>query len=187
MEKPGSNKIPVWLLDVDNVINVPPPYSYDSGNNVKKRYKNHPEWIKTVIHDFQIMYATAVVDFINDVSRQGLVKIKWTTSWGEYVVSEFAPGVGLDTFAVTDVKGSEFIYPHSKWWKYLGAKQAAEQGPFIWTDDDISKEAKLSVLAVGEKHGHDGVVIAPARSRGLEQPHLDEIMDFLVKHADNTA
>lgn len=187
MEMPKTGKLPVWLLDVDSVINVPPPYSYDSGNNVKKRLKVHPEWVKTVIHDFQIMYAPAVVDFINDVSRKGLVTIKWTTSWGQYAVSEFAPDVGLDTFAVSEDKGSEFIWPHENWWKYIAAKHAAWEGPFVWTDDDIDKKAKLAVLKEGEQYGHEGLVITPARSRGLEQPHLDQIMEFLLKQAENQA
>lgn len=180
MENPGKN-IPWWLLDVDNVINVPPPYSYDSGNNVKKRFKVHPEWNKIVVHDFQIMYAPAVVDFINDVSRKGLAKIKWTTSWGEYAVSEFAPAVGLDTFEVTDVKGSEFIWPHENWWKYVAARTASGQVDFVWTDDDIDKAAKLSAMKEASDNGHEALVIAPARSRGLEQPHLDQIMEFLLK------
>lgn len=182
MKTPGEN-IPTWLLDVDSVINVPPPYSYDSGNNVKKRFKVHPEWVKTVVHDFQIMYAPAVVDFINDVSRKGLAKIKWNTSWGQYAVTEFAPEVGLDTFEVSDVKGSEFIWPHENWWKYIAVKQAAWVGPFVWTDDDVDKAARLAAIKEAKDHGHDALVISPARSRGLEQPHLDEIMAFLLKLA----
>jgi hypothetical protein len=173
--------IPTWFLDIDGVINVPPPFSHDTGNNPKKRYATHPFWTKTKIAEYDIMYAKRVIDFINRVHHSGLIHIEWLTTWNQQAVTEFAPEVGLATFPVAGSKGSEFIYPVEKWWKYMAVEAVAEERNFIWTDDDLRKGFAAPLEKRNSEAGFESLVIAPHQSRGLENMHLKAIEEFATR------
>lgn len=172
---------PTWFLDIDGVINVPPPYSHDTGNNPKKRYATHPAWTKLMIDVYPIMYAHRVVDFINRVNRTGLIHVEWLTTWNQSAVTEFAPAVGLDTFPVAGSKGSEFLYPVEKWWKYMAVEAVAGERNFIWTDDDLRKGFADPLVQKNTEAGFESMVIWPHQSRGLENMHLKSIEAFATR------
>lgn len=172
---------PVWFLDIDGVINVPPPFSYDTGNNPKKRYATHPVWTKTVIQEYDIMYAKRVIDFINRMHTSGLIQIQWLTTWNQYAVTDFAPEVGLPVFPVAGSKGSEFIYPVENWWKYMAVEAVAGKRDFIWTDDDLRKGFAAPLEKKNREAGFESLVIAPHQSRGLNNLQLREIEEFATR------
>lgn len=180
-----STTTPIWFLDIDGVINVPPPYSYDTGKNKAKRLRVHPEWAKIEIEVddevFKIMYAPAVIDFINEIHRSGKAKVVFLTTWRKSAVEKFAPAVGLDeTIDFVDCnEGVESNYTVHKWWKY---KTVSSYLPcnFIWTDDDIRKQHFVHLVDYVRQHGFDGLAFHPAENKGLEVSHFNAINNFLA-------
>lgn len=172
---------PIWFLDIDGVINVPGPFSNEGGDNHDKLYATHPEWTNLMIGVYPIMYAHRVVEFINRVHRSGLVQVQWLTSWNQTAVTEFAPAVGLDTFPVAGAKGSEFIYPVEKWWKYKTVEAVAGERNFIWTDDDLRAGFMDKLVRKNHDAGFKSLIIAPHQSRGLNNLHLKSIEEFATR------
>lgn len=172
---------PIWFLDIDGVINVPPPFSHDTGNNPKKRYATHPVWEKTVIDEYDIMYAQRVIDFIKRMHETDLIEIHWLTTWNQHAVTEFAPEVGLPEFPVAGSKGSEFVYPVENWWKYMAVEAVAGERNIIWTDDDLRKGFAVPIEKKNAEAGFETLVIAPHQSRGLNNLQLRSIEEFAVR------
>lgn len=172
---------PIWFLDIDGVINVPPPYSDNGPDNNEIQYATHPEWTKVMIGVYPIMYAHRVVDFINRMHRSGLIRVEWLTSWNQTAVTDFAPAVGLDVFPVADSKGSEFIYPVENWWKYKAVEAVAGSRDFIWTDDDLRTGFAESLERKNREAGLESLVLAPHPSRGLNHLHLKSIEEFSTR------
>ena len=70
--------IPVWLLDVDGVINVTPQLGRGSqwprNQWTKRRVRsNGTQWTVTI--------ADAVLDFLRRADASGRVEIRWHTTW----------------------------------------------------------------------------------------------------------
>ena len=116
------------------------------------------------------------------MSREGLVRVIWLTTWRDAATHEFAPAVGLDAFPHIDSVGSDFC-GHIDWWKNVGLREfmAHKDEAFVWTDDDIG-----TLIRKGVRHDFEGrcLVITPMSSPGLEPHHLERIETFLL---DNTA
>lgn len=177
--------LPIWLVDIDSTLQVPPPHSFDIGNNNKKLLKLYAEWERVIIEGFHITYAPEVIAFINRMHESGLVEIQWLTTWKHLANTEFSPVVGLPEFPVSDAGGSDWIYPHENWWKYRSVEQHASVRPTIWTDDDITKEAAADMKSYAKDNQQESLVIRPAVSRGLEPSHLEQIEAFILTHSKN--
>lgn len=184
MSEEIENLKPVWLLDIDSTIQVPPPHSFDIGNNRKKLHKVWAEWEHIMIGKFHITYAPKVIDFIKRMDASGLVDIQWLTTWKHEANTTFAPAVGLPQFEVADGGGSDFIYPHENWWKYRTAEQAASVRPTIWSDDDITKKAAENIVKWGQRNDQDVLVLRPEDARALEPFHLEQIEAFIMSHQE---
>jgi len=85
---------PVWLLDVDGVINAatikPPTYVWPAD-----------AWIKTKVLGLTVHVAQPVLDFIREVHELGRVEIRWHTTW-QLDAPAFGEVLGLPTFPVAD-------------------------------------------------------------------------------------
>lgn len=148
---------PVWLLDIDGVLN---------GFARHPRVWKDKEWKKTYVRTpdslsgsgpWTIFYTPAVIDFINEMSDK--VDIYWLTSWASEAATHYAPAVGLNNtfpemFALTGVDPSiktgfqtNFSQKREAAYKMIFGDSAGSPGPFygrkiIWTDDDLGKSAR---------------------------------------------
>lgn len=173
---------PVWLLDIDGVLNAisgkPPTYLWSDD-----------KWIQTTLTnsmgDFPILTAKPVVDFINEIHDSGRAEIRWHTTWQEEAL-DFGDAVGLRSFKVVlspefHEYGPRFVAQQiaagkPKWWKFPAAERVIdeEKRPLLWTDDDISWELRNYPWNPVEPG-----VVSPDPATGLTPKHLKFIDKWL--------
>jgi len=165
-----DNKPPLWLLDVDGVINavcgtVPPGYE-------RRR-----------INGFQITWPTEIVARMRQLHETGAVEIRWLTTWCDDAASKIAPGLGLPLDCV--VEGSaDHLDPENRyvWWKSVTAKRLSDaepDRPLIWTDDDLDyAEIQGEVDWLRDRTGPT-LAIAPDVRQGITPKLMAKIEAFL--------
>ena len=167
--------IPIWLLDVDGVLNAV------RGSN-SLRDKNLPEdswvdWQYEVVIGYPILIATGLIEFVNSVHRNGLAEVRWLTTWKEQAQTELAPAFGFDHFEVQPTEPQKFS-DTSSWWKVTGAELALSEGrKVVWTDDDMW-ELRYTNL----NDDPDLFTIMPDTDSGLTPDDCFAIMTFLEGH-----
>lgn len=166
--------IPVWFMDVDGVIN-------SFGELSPAQIQAHGQYRRVNILGYPIWWSPAVVDFINEVSRAGLVEVVWLTTWTQDAVDHFAPKVGLDKFpAITDMSGGEYPWLLD-WWKWRAVRDFlgdnGAQRRVVWTDDDLGPRVKEAFqYRYGDEHS---LLLAPQSVPGLTQEDLAAVRAFL--------
>jgi hypothetical protein len=154
---------PVWLLDVDGVVNV-----------------SHPEWPNVsnrhayaAGHRYNMRWAPALIDRIDFLHTTGVVEIRWCTTWCAYADELerlfVLPPLGR---AFTDeINGGVASIA-----KLAAARQVLAEGrSLIWTDDtEVPERGHLrdELIAAG------ALLIRPRASVGLTPQHLDLIETF---------
>lgn len=159
---------PVWLLDIDGVINASKP-----GWSAAPR--------KVSCAGFTIRWAPALIVRIRELSRAGLVEIRWSSTWCGYPdqLGDLSTRLGLEfPSAFTD-------RPPTKTWADLKVEAAIDVlgagRRLVWTDDDEVGAARhlFPQLSEAEAQGR-ALLIAPRSNRGLQRNHLDLIEAFAL-------
>jgi hypothetical protein len=186
MTEPSIDRAPpVWLLDVDGVVNAvtaprrkPPLHVWPDGQWVDtKVWGNRQRW--------RIVAAQPVLDFIRSVHELGRAEVRWHTTWQDSA-NQLGEALGLPEFPVQDApEFAEPEWPGSRgWWKLPAVWRVLAEGrPVLWTDDDaktdLRPEQKATLAAAGCR------VIAPDPFTGLTPKHLRQIDEFLPKENAN--
>jgi hypothetical protein len=163
--------VPVWLLDIDGVINAatrgkPPTHAWPA-----------TDWIDTRAKTWRILAARPVLDFIRTVHEKGMAEIRWHTTW-QHDAQLLADALDLPTFSVQHAP--EFDELRAGWWKLPAAHRALDEGRgLVWTDDDIAVEVSDVELASFAMAG--AVVLTPPVRTGLCPRHLEQIDTYLAK------
>lgn len=157
---------PVWLLDIDGVINA-----------------NRPGWStaprKVSCAGLTIRWAPTLIVRIRQLHRAGHVDIRWSSTWCGYPaqLDELSTRFGVEfPLAFGD-------RPPSKTWADLKVEAAIDVlscgQRLVWTDDDEVDAARhlFPQLAEAEADGR-ALLIAPRSSRGLQPGDLDAIEAF---------
>lgn len=170
--------VPVWLLDIDGVVNA-----YGAGGLPTHAWPKD-DWIVTKANGFNIWAARPVLDFIRSVHTDGSAEIRWHTTWqnDSHLLAE---ALDLPEFPVQPAP--EFLdqggfLRRDMWWKLPAAQRvlAEEKRRLVWTDDDAAwslrggQEAELSALG-------PVLVLAPSEQTGLCPRHLRKIGAFLTE------
>jgi len=180
--------IPVWLLDIDGVINA-------CTNKPDRTVWPADDWrtdrVNASGHHFPITWSRQVVDFIRNAHDSGLVEIRWHTTW-QHEAQAVADLTGLPKFDVAHAP--EFLAynqiapaseaeriregrPRPPWWKLPAAERVMrdEARPLIWTDDDITWSTQAGLRA------HAPVLlVSPDERTGLTKRQLRKISDFIA-------
>ena len=122
-----TDGIPLWLLDVDGVINavcgsVPPGYQ-----------RQH-------VNGYQITWHTEVIARMRQLHETRAVEIRWLTTWCEDAATKIAPALGLPLDCVVEGSADHKASRGDGWWKAPAAKRLSDAEPhraLIWTDDDL--------------------------------------------------
>lgn len=157
---------PVWLLDIDGVINA-----------------NKPGWSapprRVRIAGFMIRWAPALIDRIRELRRDGAVDVRWASTWCGYPteLDQLSACIGLRLDPAFGDRAA------SKTWgdeKAEAALDVIRQGRrLIWTDDDEVDAARdLFPLIAKAEADSRALLIAPRSNRGLQPAHLDQIAEF---------
>ncbi|GAT68922.1 hypothetical protein PS9374_04587 [Planomonospora sphaerica] len=163
---------PVWLLDVDGVLNASRP-GWGAAPRSGTAYSGGTA--------YRMRWAPALLDRIRALHRAGGVEIRWCSTW----------------CADADQLERLFALPHlaRAWSEHLSATAAAAAKltaardvlahgqRLIWTDD-------VEVPTCGPVHDElteDGraLLIAPSPGRGLQPGHMAAIETFISAPADD--
>lgn len=171
-------KPPVWLLDIDGVINA-------VGRTVATNAWPKESWRQLRYRDrsstgsgLQITVALPVLDLIREVHEAGLAEVRWHTSWQD-AAPRLAVELGLPVFAVA--AAPEFhAGTRQGWWKVPAVRRVlADEGrAVVWTDDDASHDLghteRAELAALGRL-----LIVSPDPLTGLCKRHLAKISEFL--------
>jgi len=159
--------LPVWLLDVDGVINVDRTDAWEG---------SHQE---AVVHGFRLRWAPALIDQIRLLHTSKLAEVKWCTTWCG-LHSELEQLWQLPKFEPTFIIDSSARIAGEM--KLEAARRVlAEQRPLIWTDD---MEVPTRRSALGRELHAAGrtLLIRPHWASGLSPADLERITNFCREH-----
>ncbi|MFG1863061.1 HAD domain-containing protein [Microbispora bryophytorum] len=157
---------PVWLLDVDGVINASRP-GWGGAPRSGTAYSGSDA--------YRIRWAPALLDRIRALHRTGGVEIRWCSTWcadADQMERLFALP------RLTRAWSEQLSSTAAATAKLAAARQVLAHGRgLIWTDD-------VEVPTSGPVHdeltkGGRALLIAPLPSRGLQPEHMDAIEDFV--------
>lgn len=161
---------PLWLLDVDGVLNVNPG---------KPRWHAAPR--KTVARpgdgkEYVLRWAPALIARVRSLHTSGTVEVRWASSWIGHT-DVLARTLGLPDFEDAYVMHGAYSHQHRK---LDAAIFAARRGRrVIWTDDD-------AIPSDGEWRRFlddaGALLIAPRPNRGLSPEHMDAIEAYAHRY-----
>lgn len=171
---------PVWLLDVDGVINaiarkgdksVWPEENWRSAS-ISAVLDFDTNWF------FPILWSTDVIEFICSMAKK--VDIRWHTTWQEAASANLAPALGLPEFPVAEAPEYKDRKYGTDWWKLGAAERVVfdEGRPLIWTDDELFfwlSNARRLELA----YKSNSLFIAPHQNIGLSLNNIKTIREFV--------
>jgi hypothetical protein len=163
---------PLWLLDIDGVINACP-----ASGEAPDCWK---EWVRKDVVNFAgtwpILIAEEVIAFLNFVHYADLAEIRWHSTWQEES-EQVALAFGLPTFEVQACP--EAIRNGTvHWWKFPAVQREARERRVLWTDDDVRHH--LPVIERARLRVDHGVkIICPDAWQGLTPQDLEDIEVFL--------
>lgn len=157
---------PVWLLDVDGVVNAPrPPWP----GRISKSF---------AVADgqkFEMRYASGLVDRIRAVHEEGLAELRWCTTWNPWA-DQLESMWGLPVLARTaaDIPSGPAgdLVKHS-----IAANICGSGSPLVWTDDTAIPS--LPVGHPAKMVRHDVLLVAPNARAGLSPLDMQAIDTFL--------
>ncbi len=159
--------VPVWLLDVDGVLNADRPgwggaprsaMAYSGGNS------------------YRIRWAPPLLDRVRAVHAGGLAEIRWCTTWchqADQLEKLFDLPELARSLTVSPIPPSPDNWPL----KLSAAGEVLRSGrPLIWTDDDAIPgpgPERDELLSTGRV-----LLVEPKPDRGLQPTDLDAIEEF---------
>jgi len=160
---------PVWLLDVDGVINVARPAWH-----AQPRHQH--AWSPADQVSYPMRWAPELIDRLRSLHADGKVELRWCTTWclDADVLEELWELPRLDRALDADPmpRGADC------WPLKLAAAQEvlAEGRRLIWTDDDALP--KPGPTRDELTAGGLALLLAPKPNRGLRPEDLDRIESF---------
>ncbi len=174
-----ANDVPVWLLDIDGVINAvarePVPGSWPADQWVRVLVPAQLPELGAMV--FPILAARPVLEFVSETVRTRTAQVYWHSTWREAAVTDLAPVLGLPDIPVSDAPEWD-DRPQDLWWKLPAARRVVGSGRrLVWTDDDI---AEFPSDVEDLRRRQDTLLISPPRSIGLGPTDLRRITTFLA-------
>lgn len=156
--KQNSNS-PIWLLDVDGVLNAWP---------------RRDDRINAKVNGYNISYDPDIVKRIIDLHNSGKVEIRWLTTWRDLANDFISPLFGWPQFEVVPIQFSD---KNAAWWKLPAVVRMYSEGRrLIWTDDDIPFDADAVEFL---RDATNILWVAPVTATGLEHVDIDRIEKWL--------
>lgn len=163
---------PVWLLDVDGVLNATHPCPGGAPRTA-------------VVHGegrFTFRWDPRIVTRVRRLATSGRVDVRWSTTWVPWR-AEVEDALGLPELPTA------FMLDPAADWQTVDARkvQAAlhvverERAPLIWTDDMVVPETG-ELRERLENAGPPTLLLRPREHRGLTAAHLELIETFVSAH-----
>lgn len=167
---------PLWLLDVDGVLNAiePKPKHVTAWDGYE-----HAD-VRADRSTYRISYAPTLVLGIRELIEDGNVEVMWLTTWQEHANEALRKLFGFPELAIASTR-EDFLSPAATWWKLTVAKRVAKDRPLIWTDDDLQNDEGARWVT---ERPWPTLAIAPSYRGGLQPTEFQMIYDFISAHAE---
>ncbi|MBB4742347.1 hypothetical protein BJY16_005806 [Actinoplanes octamycinicus] len=162
---------PVWLLDVDGVVNA-----YYAG------WRREPHvvqvWSAADQYSYRIRWEPRVVDAINRIHHDRLAEVRWCSTWCTDIQNL------QDALAAGPFRTAFPARANDLSWAEMKARAALEVlgsgRPLVWTDDEEIGAARERHPRLGDAE-RDGraLLVAPSGSCGLRPRDIRRIAAFL--------
>lgn len=157
-------KTPLWLMDVDGVLNAV--------NYEPLLYQR-----REVLNGFAITWTPEITDRIIALHNEGLVEVRWLTTWAELANEHIGPALGWPADLI--VVASPYAGSRTEWWKLAYAIDlAVDEQRIVWTDDDLSSDPDARSW-LKQEDAADVLAICPDTRVGLTMEDVDEIERWL--------
>jgi putative intracellular protease/amidase len=157
---------PVWLLDVDGVINVNRP-GWGAAPRSGTAYADG--------YGYRMRWAPALIDWIRRLHNTGLVEVRWCTTWCAFADQlEWLWRLPRLERAFTDpLNGREAVEA-----KQAAARKVLADGRrLVWTDDQVVPTPGTRLYDELTADGR-AMLIRPSPRCGLQPADLDAIETF---------
>jgi hypothetical protein len=171
---------PVWFMDIDGVLNIfpkgTPPQGIETGEASPFVASPYGETMM-----FPITWKPEIIKRILDMHNEGIVEVKWLTTWGRganYGLHELIGLPKLDVVADPEDQPYRSMGWHT-WWKAAAVRAYLTQNnpsKIVWTDDDLIYH-KHRITDIVETTNIR--VFSPADHKGITHSQLDIIEQFL--------
>lgn len=158
-------------LDVDGVLNA-----------VNKRIPTMTGWgeyTRRKVNSFQVLFAPALIEVLNELASREGVTFKWLTTWERDAAEDLSPAIGLNGQEWQVLGGDQHSWHGRDWWKLQAIRadvEATSPSRFFWIDDDLDAERHarewLSTRA-------EGTGISPLMRDGLTTADVAQIFRAL--------
>jgi len=175
---PTPAGVPVWLLDVDGVVNARRP-AWD------QPFAQGNAFVDGVA--YRLQWAPALTRYIKAVHKRQAAEIRWATTWVDHVhqVERLLRLPALHTAFRGLGTAPSVGAPDRKLSAALHVVEI-ERRPLIWTDDDAIPVMGTQRRRL-EEAGVPVLLLAPNPYEGLTPEHLERIDDFLTSAVDHAA
>jgi len=157
---------PVWLMDVDGVLNVNRP-GWGAAPRRGRAFADSVEW--------PMRWAPRLLARVRLIHVSGAAEVRWCTTWCQHA-DQLERLFGLPALArvfSTDAEVTDSA-------KVTAARAVIAEGrPLIWTDDTaVPRSGPLheELTAAGR-----GLLVRPVPSRGLQPGDLDRVDEFVSR------
>jgi hypothetical protein len=163
----GGGRLPVWLLDVDGVLNCPRP---GWGTPVR-----HGRLVAELGIAYDLFWADEAIDFVRRVHEEGLAEVRWATTWvgWTHLLEQLWDLASLPEAFAGDVES-----PGEEKLPAALAVVEDEHRPLVWTDDDRippTGEARDRLIGADQPT----LLLTPDPVRGLRPSDAEMIETFL--------
>jgi hypothetical protein len=188
-DQPGTPR-PLWLLDVDGVLNAV------TGKPDRSVWPDWRQGSATAAGTaWPIWFSPTVLAALRRHVSAG-VEVRWLTTWGHEANASLRALLELPRFEVAGTMpvdpvgaeaggyGSGDGRSGGTWWKADVVRRVVEAEPdraLLWTDDDLAQEP--SARAWVQEHVSRSLLLAPQTHLGLTPKHLRRIAEFLEPDA----
>lgn len=157
---------PVWLLDVDGVLNALDPGGL-----------GWPDYVTFSARGFLLRYSPTLTSRIAELHATGRVEVRWLTTWEGDADRLLAPRMGLPPLAVASAAGEASA--GGGWWKLPVAQRVREESGrrLVWTDDDLDRVDEA--LEWARDQAGDVLAVSPSSYVGLTPDDLAVIEAWL--------
>lgn len=173
---------PVWLLDIDGVVNalamrLPDAWPRDA-------------WVQRVVRanvpeqgllSLPVLAARPVLEFITSVHERGAAEIRWHSTWRSAATTDLAPALGLPPIPISIAP--EWTARTDTWWKIPAARRVLASGRrLVWTDDQLGlfrADPRNAVELDALDSDEDALLLSTDADPGLTPADLTTIAEFL--------
>jgi|AACY02.2.fsa_nt_gi hypothetical protein len=158
---------PVWLLDVDGVVNANRP-GWSEAPYSGQMFARGQWW--------PFRWSPSLVGFIRRIVESERAEVRWATTWNEHA-RELEALFRLPRLPVAFPEPQGDDFPAGKLQAALRVVEE-EQRSLVWTDDDaIPAVGPFRARLDAAEHGF--LPISPRPNRGLRPEHASAIEEFL--------